>query len=195
MTSSSQPSPGAYYPGTDAEDTLEALFAEQNLHRPALYGFLLFLFGGALAALPWIKVDLTVRARAIVVPVASPFEGETAGRGPAAADGVALEAFLPERAVKFLRVGQTATLQYEAYPYTEWGSGSGRLTEVASEPVMLGQHALYKVTVHSDVDQLRLNDGRVGRISAGMSATLRCLVNRKSLLQLIYQRSEDLFGL
>jgi hypothetical protein len=193
MTFSSQPAPGAYYPGTDVEDTIEALFAEQNLHRPALYAFLLFLLGGFLAALPWIKVDLTIRARAVVIPVAPPFEAD--GPGPSAPEGVALEAFLPEREVKFLRVGQTATLQYEAYPYTEWGSGSGRLTEVAVEPVRLGQRALYRVAVHSDVDQLRLNDGRIGCISPGMSATLRCLVNRKSLLQLIYQRSEDLFGL
>ena len=195
MTSSSQPAPGAYYLGTDVEDTIEALFAEQNLHRPALYAFLLFLLGGLLAALPWIKVDLTIRARAIVIPAAPPFEAEATGGGSAASDGVALEAFLPEREVKFLRVGQAATLQYEAYPYTEWGSGSGRVTEVASEPVMLGQRALYKVAVHSDVAQLQLNDGRIGRISAGMSATLRCLVNHKSLFQLIYERSEDLFGL
>jgi hypothetical protein len=195
MTSSAKPATGAFYPGTDVDDTIEALFAEQNFHRPALYWFLIFLLGGFLAALPWIKVDLTIRARAVVVPAAPSFDAEGTGRGAPAPDGIALEAFLPEREVKFLRVGQSTTLQYEAYPYTEWGSGSGRLTEVASEPVMLGQRALYKVAVHSDVDHLRLNDGRIGRISAGMSATLRCLVNRKSLLQLIYQRSEDLFGL
>jgi hypothetical protein len=198
MTTSTPSATGAgtgFYLGTDVEDTVEALFAEQNLHRPALYWFLLLLLGGGLAALPWIKVDLTIRARAVVAPASPMFDDEANRSGQAAAGGVALEAFLPEREVKFLRAGQAARLQYEAYPYTEWGSGSGRIVEVASDPVMIGQRALYKVVVHSDVDQLRLEDGRIGRISPGMSASLRCIVNRKSLLQLIYQRSEDLFGL
>ncbi len=85
-------------------------------------------------------------------------------------------------------------LQYDAFPYNEWGAAEGSVEEISPQSVRFDQQALAKVLVQSSVHTLRMPDGRAGRIADGMSASVRLVVNRKSLLQLIYQKSEDLFG-
>ena len=195
ISPSSPPSPKAegLYPGADVEDTTEALFAEQGRCRPVIFWLVILLVMGALASLPFAKIDLTVRARGVVALAEwtlddSPMDGD-------AARGIAVAAFVQERDAKFLRLGQSAILHYDAYPYTEWGGGSGSVAAISAEPVMVGQRTLFKVVIRSDTSVLRLADGRTGRITDGMAADVRLVVNRKSLLQVIYQKSEDLLGL
>jgi hypothetical protein len=182
-----------YHPTEAIDDTIEALYVEQGRDRPAMFWLTLLFLGGALAALPLVKVDLSVRARGVVRLPAEGIEmtGESAGGAGAP---LVIEAFLRERDAKFLRPGQRAILQYDAFPYNEWGSAAGSVEEISPQPVRLDQQALFKVLVQSSARALRMPDGRAGRIVDGMSASVRLVVNRKSLLQLIYQKSEDLFG-
>jgi hypothetical protein len=180
-----------FLPSDAIDDTIEALYVEQGRDRPAMFWLTLLFLGGALAALPLVKVDLSVRARGIVrLPTeASEMSGDGGSGSP-----LAIEAFLRERDAKFLRPGQRAILQYDAFPYNEWGSAAGSVEEISPQPVRLDQQALFKVLIQSSARALRMPDGRAGRIAEGMSVSVRLVVNRKSLLQLIYQKSEDLFG-
>ncbi len=89
-----------YHPAEAIDDTIEALYVEQGRDRPAMFWLTLLFLGGALAALPLVKVDLSVRARGIArLPAAG---SELAGDGTAGAPLV-IEAFLRERDAKFLR--------------------------------------------------------------------------------------------
>jgi hypothetical protein len=182
-----------FHPAEAIDDTIEALYVEQGRDRPAMFWLTLLFLAGALAALPLVKVDLSVRARGIVrLPAeASELAGDAAS---GAGSPVVIEAFLRERDAKFLRPGQRAILQYDAFPYNEWGTAGGSVEEISAQAVRFDQQAVFKVRVQSSVRALRMPDGRTGRISDGMSASVRLVVNRKSLLQLIYQKSEDLFG-
>jgi len=182
-----------FHPATGIDDTIEALYAEQGGDRAAMFWLTLLFLGGVLAALPLIKIDLSVRARGVVrLPADS---AELAGDAAAEVlPPVTVEAFLRERDAKFLRIGQTASLQYEAFPYNTWGTAAGSVSEISLQPVRFEQQALYKVVIASPVRALHMPDGRVGRVADGMTASVRMVVNRKSLLQLIYQKSEDLFG-
>ena len=181
-----------FYPAEAIDDSIESLYLEQGPDRPAMFWLTLLFLSGALAALPLVKVDLSVRARGVVrLPAES---AETADASPAAMP-VTIEAFLRERDAKFLRIGQRAVLQYDAFPYNEWGTATGAVEDVSLQPVRFDQQTLFKVLIQSPVGALRMPDGRLGRLSDGMTASVRLIVNRKSLLQLIYQKSEDLLGL
>jgi hypothetical protein len=178
-----------FHPADAIDDTIEALHLEQGRDRPAMFWLLLLLFGGALAALPLVKIDLSVRARGVAhVPA------ETLDSRAEAPPRLVIEAFLRERDAKFLQAGQPATIQYDAFPYQEWGSAPGAVLDISPDAIRLGAQSLFKVSVQSPVSLLRMPDGRTGRIADGMAASVRLVVNRKSLLQLIYQKSEDLFG-
>ena len=183
-----------FLPAEAIDDTIEALYLEQGRDRPAMFWLTLLFLGGVLAALPLVKVDLSVRARGVARLPADP--GELAGESTSAATtSVTIEAFLRERDAKFLRTGQRAILQYDAFPYNEWGTAAGEVEEISLQPVRFDQQTLFKVVIQSPVRALRMPDGRLGRIADGMTASARLIVNRKSLLQLIYQKSEDLFGI
>jgi len=183
------------YSAENAEDTIEALITEQGPDRPVIFWILIFFLGAVLASLPIIKIDLSVRARG-VVNLDAFYIGASGDEATSndLSSVISIEAFLDEKDIKFLKIGQVCTLQYDAYPYTDWGIASGTVEQISNEPVVLGGHAFFKVIVQSSVVTLQLEDGRVGKIVNGMAAKLRFIVNRKSLLQLIYQKSETLFG-
>ena len=187
--------PGELCSGEIAGDTIEALVAEQGPDRPAIFWILILLLGAILVSLPFIKIDLRVRARG-VVHLDTSYSGEFLdGRmGNGSPSVITVEAFLREADIKFLRIGQACTLQYDAYPYTDWGMALGTVVQISNEPVIFNHQALFKVVVQSKTGTLHLEDGRSGQVINGMAVNLRFVVNRKSLLHLIYQKSEILFG-
>jgi hypothetical protein len=184
------------YPAEAAEDTVEALFHEQGRDRPVLFWLTALVLGAAIASLPLVKVDLSVGARGIV---RLSNEDLAALPGAAAAAGstlpVTIDAFLDERDAAFLKVGQPVTLRYDAFPYIAWGTAPGMVVGIPIRTVAFGNGARCRFTVQSPTTELRLADGRTGPISDGMTVGVQVVVNRKSLLDLIYQRSEELFGI
>ncbi len=174
-----------------ADDTIEALLAEQGPDRPWVLWTLLGVIGCALAAMPFIQLDLGVRARAVAhVPAELQSAGdETDDIGTA---GVEVDAFVSEHDYEFLKVGQRATIQYDAFPYSDWGMATGTVVGIVNRPVMIGSRAMFKVTLQSGDRSLRLPDGRSGVVVSGMGADVRFIVNRKSLMNLVFQKAERL---
>lgn len=173
------------HPGEIAADSVEALFTEQGRARPVMFWLAALLLGSALAALPVVRVDLSVRGRGIVRADAAESNG----------GGVVIEAFVRESDAWFIRTGERAVVQFDAYPAADWGSTDGVVEEVSAAPVRVDTRAVFKVTVDSAQRAMRLPDGRTGPLLEGMTASVRIVVNRKSLLQLIYERSSELLGL
>ena len=60
---------GAYIPADIAPHTVESLYAEQGPTRPWTYWLVLAGVIGALASLPLVKVDVSVRAPGLVRPL------------------------------------------------------------------------------------------------------------------------------
>jgi hypothetical protein len=187
------PPPLAYYPGTDPLDTVEALYSEQGPRHPAIAWCSIALILSAVAALPWVRIDLAVRGRGVVaaspVSVTQFFNAE--GKPPR----IRIEAFLPEQDLSRLRVGQAAGIRYDAYPYSEWSGAAGTVEAVSPEPVVFGTQALIRVMVGSATTELALPDGRRGPVAEGMTATVSLVVDRPSLLELICRRSRAQLGL
>ncbi|HVW20642.1 MAG TPA: HlyD family efflux transporter periplasmic adaptor subunit [Opitutaceae bacterium] len=179
----------AFYPATEPRDTLEFLYAEQGPRRPLISWCLLAFVLLSGSALPFIQVDVSVRGRGIVVPdpIAAPGFPDQAPASPHSQ--IRIEAYLPERDLTLLRAGQPAVIQYDAYPYPEWTGVPGTVVAVSTEPVPGAAQALFKVVIGAAAGAYPRAEGRAGTIAEGMTAGVRFIVNRKSLLQLISQRS------
>ena len=186
---------GDIFPGDVAADTVEALLTEHGRDRPLIQWLLVVLIGCVFGALPFIKVDLWVRGRGVVTTGAGIATMIPADETPEVArHRVTISAFFPQDVANLVKVGQSVKIQYDAFPYTVWGAASGTVAGLSAEPVATLQRPLCKVVVESSAALLRLDDGREGVIRNGMAADLRLTVCRKSLLQLVYQRSDRLFA-
>jgi multidrug efflux pump subunit AcrA (membrane-fusion protein) len=68
-------------PAVIAQHTVESLYAEHGPQRPGTYWLILAGVSGALASLPLIKVDVSVRAPGLVRPLTERTELRPAGSG------------------------------------------------------------------------------------------------------------------
>ena len=87
-----------------------------------------------------------------------------------------------------IRLNQTAHLQIDAYPYTQWGLISANVTALAEDSSAASSTSItsgFKVTLRPAVTALRLQSGISGPLRKGMTLNARFVVARRSLLQLL----------
>jgi HlyD family secretion protein len=105
-------------------------------------------------------------------------------------DTLQVEVHVTPRDIGLVRVGQTARLQIDAYPYTQWGTLDGIVTAISGDLVGAagpgGSAALFKVLVRPAATHLALPNGARGELKKGLTLSARFLVARRSLFQLLY---------
>ncbi len=114
-------------------------------------------------------------------------------------DALQVEVYVSPRDIGLVRVGQTARLQVDAYPYTQWGTLDGTVTAISGD--LLGgvvpnaangnsgsnPAAGFKVLVRPAATYLALPNGLRGDLKKGLTLSVRFLVARRSMLQILYQ--------
>jgi HlyD family secretion protein len=103
------------------------------------------------------------------------------------------EVYVSPRDIAFVRAGQPARMQIDAYPHTQWGLLAGTVESVAGDATLAGRQAAFRVVVRPAALELRLADGTAGPLRKGMTLTARFVVARRSLLQLLYDDAVSRF--
>jgi membrane fusion protein len=101
----------------------------------------------------------------------------------------AVHLWVPSRAVGFVERGTKVRLMFDAFPYQTFGVGTGRVTEVATAPVMPNElpipietrEQMYKIVVALDRDDLTAY-GRNWALVPGMRLTADLVLDERSLL-------------
>jgi HlyD family secretion protein len=93
-----------------------------------------------------------------------------------------------------LKKGQRARLQIDGYAYTEWGILPGIISEVGSDMIVMNNQPAFKVLVKLENTKLTLANGISGEVKKGMTCQVRFPINRRSLLQLLYENSSQWFN-
>jgi HlyD family secretion protein len=108
-------------------------------------------------------------------------------------DTLQIETYVSPRDIGLVRMGQTARLQIDAYPYTQWGTLdgtviaiSGDLQSTAAAPAGSNPPVAFKVLVRPATPFLTLPNGVRGELKKGLTLSARFLVARRSVLQLLY---------
>ncbi|MCX6309414.1 MAG: secretion protein HlyD, partial [Bacteroidia bacterium] len=65
------------------------------------------------------------------------------------------------------------------------------ISDISSDFILLNETPLYKVKCRIEKPFLTLRNGKKGLLKKGMTVQTRFLVNRRSLLHLMYEKMDD----
>lgn len=101
------------------------------------------------------------------------------------------EVFVPAKHIGMLFVDMPVKLQIDAFDYNQWGLISGRITGISDDYHLVNNAPVFKVKCAMDTPFLRLKNGTTGLIKKGMTLNARFIITRRTLFQLLYQKSDD----
>ncbi|MBX6364095.1 MAG: HlyD family efflux transporter periplasmic adaptor subunit [Gemmatimonadetes bacterium] len=101
------------------------------------------------------------------------------------------EVIVSPRDVGLLRPGMAVRLLVDAFNYRDWGALAGRITAIGDDVALADGKPVFRVRCALSTDRLRLANGVVGRLRKGMTLQARFLVARRTLLQLLRDRTTD----
>jgi HlyD family secretion protein len=106
-------------------------------------------------------------------------------------DQLQADVFIRSKDVGFIHPGQAVKLQIEAFPYTEWGTLTGRVKDISQDYVQVGQQIAFKAVVHLDKYSLTSSSGVTAKLRRGMGVNARFVVRERRLYQLLYSNVSD----
>jgi hemolysin D len=97
-------------------------------------------------------------------------------------EALEVEALLPNSDIGFVQEGQPATIKFEAYNFTRYGTISGWVCNISSDSILdEKQGYVYAIRICMKNYTLR-ESGDVLRVTTGMSATSEITINNRSII-------------
>lgn len=138
--------------------------------------------------------------RASVTGTVQEFKGVQPGAFVAANDmlaeispdsGMIAEVYVPSRDIGLLKEGGVGSFQVDAFDYNEWGMIKGKIMSISSDVEVSGNQRLFKVKCKLEKNVLRLKNGVKGNLKKGMTLQARFYVTRRTLFQLLHDKTDD----
>lgn len=104
------------------------------------------------------------------------------------------EVYMTAKNVGMLKDDMPVRIQVDAFNYNEWGTLSGRIKGISDDYLLVNNEPVFKVKCFLNSNTLRLKNGIPGSIKKGMTLNARFMITRRSLFQLLYQKSDDWFN-
>jgi len=97
------------------------------------------------------------------------------------------------RNIGYISKNMPVNIQISSFNYTEWGSISGKVTDISSDFMTdASENTLfYKVKCSMDKNYLLRKNGVKGWLKKGMSVSANFMITRRSLFDLLYQKMDD----
>jgi hemolysin D len=94
-----------------------------------------------------------------------------------------VEAWLPNKDIGFVNVGQVAEVKVEAFPFTKYGSLPGRVIQVSADAIQDEKRGLvYATRVRLARDTLRM-ENRAVRLTPGMAVTVEVRTGQRRVIE------------
>lgn len=107
------------------------------------------------------------------------------------ADSLIAECYVSPNDIGYLRNEMPVSFQIDAYNYNQWGLASGRIIDISNHPYQENETVYFKVRCKLDQDHLSLKSGYEGKLKNGLTLTARCMVTRRSLFNLLFDKTDD----
>ena len=103
------------------------------------------------------------------------------------------EIYVSSRNIGYIHTGMDVSIQTEAFNYNEWGSISGKVTDISSDFMTnnSGTNAFYKIKCSLDRNYLIRKNGIKGFLKKGMVVSAHFKITKRSLFDLLYQKMDD----
>lgn len=142
----------------------------------------------AKSALNQLKLRAPVNGTVLAMNVRN--EGEVVQPGQTIAEmapekaPLILAAALPTREAGFVKVGDTAQVKFDAYPYQEYGIVSGKVISISPDVKLDNQlGAVYRVEIQIDRDTKQTQSRRI-QLKAGQTASAEIVVRQRRVVDL-----------
>ncbi|GAB4000680.1 hypothetical protein GCM10028807_54430 [Spirosoma daeguense] len=101
------------------------------------------------------------------------------------------ETYVSSKDIGLLKPGQSVRLQVDAFNYNQWGLLTGKVIDIANDFTSSNGEPVFKVRCQLDRPYLTLQNGYQGRLKKGMTVQTRFQVARRSIFQLLYDKTDD----
>jgi multidrug resistance efflux pump len=105
--------------------------------------------------------------------------------------GLIGEFYVSSRNIAYLRKRQQVQLHLDAFPSREWGSLPAQIHDISGDFLMLDEQPVYRVKCSLDQTEMLLRNGYSANLKKGMTFQARCLVSRRTLLQLLTDKADN----
>lgn len=106
--------------------------------------------------------------------------------------GLVAEVQVSPTDIGLLKAGMPVTIQVDAFDYNQWGSVEARVVDIADDVMLTQQEVpVFRVRCQLHQRQLRLPNGYAGTLRKGMSFRARFPVAKRTLFQLLYDKTDD----
>ena len=102
-------------------------------------------------------------------------------------DKLIVEARIPPADIAFVRVGQEASIKFDAYDSSVYGAAEGRVSYISAdtltEQTPQGPYSYYRARLTADVSRLRPRPGERIALQPGMTATAEIITGRTTVFR------------
>ena len=106
-------------------------------------------------------------------------------------DELMVECFVTPSNIGLIRSGMKVTFQIHSFNYNQWGTGSGKVDQISGNVVNINDQPYFRVRCSLEQEALTLKNGYKGFLKKGMTLTGRFLLIRRSLFQLLYDKTDN----
>jgi HlyD family secretion protein len=104
------------------------------------------------------------------------------------------EVYIPAKNIGMLHDSMPVRIQVDAFNYNEWGVLTGKISGISDDYFLVNNIPVFKVKCTLSSTSLKLKNGTPGSLKKGMTLNARFMIAKRSLLQLLYQKSDDWFN-
>lgn len=106
-------------------------------------------------------------------------------------DELLVECYVSPSDIGFIHTDMKVTFQFHSFNYNQWGTGSGRVTQISANVININDLPFFKVRCTLEQKSLLLKNGYKGYLKKGMTLTGRFKLIRRSLFQLLYDKTDS----
>jgi HlyD family secretion protein len=106
-------------------------------------------------------------------------------------EAVLVECYVSPANIGFIKEGQQAKFQFDAFNYNQWGMAQGMVNEISTDIYSVNNQPVFKVRCSLDAEYLQLKNGYKGQLKKGMTLTTRFYLTERTLWQLMFDKVDD----
>lgn len=102
-----------------------------------------------------------------------------------------VECYISPSNIGLIQQDMNVSFQFHSFNYNQWGIGSGKVIELSNNVVNINDQPYFKVRCNLDQSYLSLKNGYKGYLKKGMTLTGRFMITKRSLFQLLYDKTDN----
>ncbi|TRX04171.1 HlyD family secretion protein [Flavobacterium gawalongense] len=108
-----------------------------------------------------------------------------------ATDQLIVESTVSPNDIGLIQKNQKVKFQIDAFNYNQWGLLEGKVIDIDRNITIQGEQTFFKVRCALNSTVMKLQSGYKTHVSKGMTLTIRYIITRRSLYDLLFDKVDD----